>query len=256
VTGAQQTPQAPAVGDLVRVRGQQWRVLHVQTANTPSGPHHGLALWSLAPGQSGEILGVVWQTETEAQILTPPTETGPDAPAGNELLSDVTACAQHADPYLADATDIVHLPPSTLPTSASGPVPAHGDRVQVDGRAWEVRDVQTTEAGGHEATLFADNPDDTTRRHAPGDLTTVTWQPAPAPTGQDRDHLAAAHTYTWVPTPAEQDAIDWAHTHAAEHLTGPSPRQTLDLVDHYLDLADDLAAEQAADLDAAADLGL
>jgi hypothetical protein len=176
--------------------------------------------------------------------------------AGNELLSDVTACADHADPYLADATDVVHLHPATLPTSASGPVPTLGDRVQVDGRAWEVWDVQTAPAGGHEVTLFAENLDDEYRWQAPGSLATVAWQPAPAPTGQDRDHLAAAHTYTWVPTPAEQDAIDWAHTHAAEHLTGPSPRQTLDLVDHYLDLADDLAAEQAADLDAAADLGL
>jgi hypothetical protein len=121
--------------------------------------------------------------------------------AGNELLSDVTACAEHADPYLADATDVVHLHPSTLPTSASGPVPALGDFVQVDGRAWEVWDVQTTEAGGHEVTLFAENLDDEYRWQAPGSLATVAWQPAPAPTGQDRDHLAAAHTLH--PDPAQ-----------------------------------------------------
>ena len=97
--------------------------------------------------------------------------------ADNEVLSDVTACAQHADPYLATATDVVHLDPTPpLPTSGSGPVPALGDRVQVDGQAWEVWDVQTTPAGGHEVVLFAENLDDDTRWHNPGDLTTVTWQ--------------------------------------------------------------------------------
>lgn len=164
MTGAQQTPTAPEVGDVVRVRGQQWQVLHVQTASTPSGPHHGLALCPLEPGQSGEILGVVWQTETEAQILTPHIEPGPEAPTGTT-----------ADPA----------------------------------------------------------------------------------------HLAAAYTYTWVPTRDEQDAIDWARAHAAEHLPGPSPREALDLVHELdqlaMDEADELAAEHAPDhpdLTDIADLGL
>ena len=195
--------------------------------------------------------------------------------AENELLSDVTACHEHAGPYLADATDVVHLHPSALPTSASGPVPALGDRVQVDGRAWEVWDVQTSPAGGHEVVLFAENLDDGIHWHAPGDLTTIPWQatdPGPVtqaapdavaqagpPTvdGTGRADLAAIHT--WVPTPDEQDAIDWARAHADDlALTGPSPREALDVADEAhqlaLDQADELAAEyEPADV---ADLGL
>jgi hypothetical protein len=193
--------------------------------------------------------------------------------AENELLSDVTACAQHADPYLADATDVVHLHPSALPTRASGPVPALGDFVQVDGRAWEVWDVQTSPAGGHEVVLFAENLDDEYRWQAPGSLATVAWQPTdpapqqvPAPLDQQgppvidptgRADLAAIHT--WVPTPAEQDAIDWARAHADDlGLTGPSPLQALDVADEAHQLALDDADELAAEYDSAdvADLGL
>lgn len=101
--------------------------------------------------------------------------------ADNELLSDVTACAEHAEAYLATATDVVHLNPATTwPTHACGPVPALGDFVHLDGQAWEVWDVQTGPDGGHQVTLFAENPDDDTRGRNPGDLTTIPWTAEPA----------------------------------------------------------------------------
>jgi hypothetical protein len=203
--------------------------------------------------------------------------------AGNELLSDVAACAEHAGPYLADATDVIDLHPSTLPTTAAGPVPAVNDRVQVDGRAWEVWDIHLTPAGGHEVVLFAENLDDDTRWHAPGSVTTVAWQPTDAePAGPVTRQATAvadqaeppvidstgradlAQIYTWVPTPAEQDAIDWARAHADDlGLLGPSPKQALDVADEAhqlaLDDTDDLTADQApdaADLADTADLDL
>jgi hypothetical protein len=154
---------------------------------------------------------------------------------------------------------------STLPTSGAGPVPAVGDRVQVDGQTWEVWDVQTTPAGGHEVVLFAENPDDDTRWHAPGSLTTIPWQ------------ATAADTLTQPgPMPADQagpPTVDvTARTHPADRhttglahpfLAGSSPQQALDpahqLPQRALDDPDELAAEHAPDtpdLNDHAELGL
>ena len=215
---------------------------------------------------------------TCADCGAPATVEALQVGAGNELLSDVAACPEHADTYLADATDVIDLHPSTLPTTAAGPLPAVNARVQVDGRAWQVWDVQTTQAGGHEVVLFAENPADDPRWHAPGDLTTIAWQitdPGPVtdqvPAAADQAGPAVidptgradlAQIYTWVPTAAEQDAIDWARAHADDlGLSGPSPKQALDVADEAhqlaLDDADDLAADQAAlDVSDTADIDL
>jgi hypothetical protein len=81
----------------------------------------------------------------------------------------------------------------------------------------------------------------------PADFYTRSWQPGP---GLDRalpdpayagpflhddqvcdrpeacDPPAPATSWTWVPTPAEQQTIDWTHAHAAD-VTGPAPLQAL-----------------------------
>jgi hypothetical protein len=151
---------------------------------------------------------------------------------------------------------------STLPTSGAGPVPAVGDRVQVDGQTWEVWDVQTPPAGGPEVVLFAENPDDDTRRLNPGSLTTIPWQPTHADTltrSGPRPADQAGPPTVDVTARTGPTAI---HTTglAQPFLAGSSPQQALDpahqLPQHTLDDPDELAAEHAPDLTDHAELGL